>query len=202
MIDVANAPAMRDAFINPSKGRFECPYWFFQHLDSDGRLVVASPGGRLEKIDALDVMNVIPRPAIRVMAMPVSTFHARLSMSPAERARSLGPACYQPACVRAAQAGRAGFSYYVWFDRPELNELPSFIAPLMDGEHARLRPITSRRNMPVSNSASSSNWSADSVAAGIEKAHAKKAGSFIAAAIQAKSKMVTKLAAVDAALQP
>lgn len=202
LLEVANAPQMREAFIHPDKGRFECPYWYFQHMDSDGRLVVASPGGRLEAIDALEVMNVIPRPTIRVMAMPVSTFHERMRMSHAERARTLRPDCYQPACVRAAQRGPSGFSYYVWFDRPEWNVRPSFAAPLMDGERARLLPLTSRRNMPVSNSASPSNWSSDAAAEGIEKLHAKKASAFIAAAIKSKSRTISKLAALDAAIQP
>lgn len=202
LIEVASAPAMREAFTHPGKGRFECPYWFFQHLDSDGRLVVSSPGGRLETIDALDVMNVIPRPTIRVMAMPASTFLERIHMSHAELARTLSPDCYEPACVRAAQRGTSGFSYYVWFDRPELNDRPAFAAPLMDGERARLLPLTLRRNMPVSNAASSSNWSADSASEGIEKVHAKKASAFIAAALQSKSRTITKLAALDAALQP
>jgi hypothetical protein len=200
MVEIADRSTLREAFIEPRKGLFECPYWFFQRVHADGRLVVASPGGGLENVDAIDVMNIIPTEPIRVMAMPSQIFIKRLGLSHQERYDTRGPECFRPAYVMAAQRDRfGGFDYNVWFEAHEFNVSSTYTAPLLDGERERLKPLTTRRNMPVRNLSTSANWSSDTKAQGIERTHAKKAKSFVAAAMQGKSRMVARHCGLDAA---
>lgn len=202
LVEVASRTVMREAFLNPSSGRFECPYWFFQHLDADGTLVVAGPGGHEAKLSAIDVMNLIPRGPVKVMAMPLATFMQRLSLDPVVLHKTLTADCYEPASVMAARRERRGdFSYTVWFDRAELNTSTTFTAPLMDGEARRIKPLTRRANMPVRNMTSPSSWSADNAAALIGRVHSRKATAFFDAALRHNAVMTSRLAALDAAIQ-
>lgn len=201
LIEVASPPVMREAFRSPSSGRFECPYWFFQYVDADGMLVVAAAGGRQAKIDAIDVMNVIPMQPVRVMAMPSETWLQRLSMDHGARRKAPAADCYEPASVMSARRERTGtFSYCVWFDRTELNTSPGCLAPLMDGEHRRIEQLTRRARMPVDNMKSPSYWSADNAAAAISRLHAKKAAAFFDSALKHNSRRTSKLAGLDAAV--
>lgn len=198
LVEVADKRALREAHIGPAKDVYQCPYWFFQHVHADGRLVVASPGGGRENIDAVDVMNIIPTEPMRVMAMPRCIFESRLrDTSPTKYQRQV-PEHYHPACVMGAQRDRwGGFNYHVWFDDPDFNVSGTYTAPLLDADRARIKPLTSRRTMPVSNFRSSANWSAGTKASQIADFHAKKAADFVAASLKGEQRKLAKLCSLD-----
>lgn len=201
-VEIADKRALREARIQPSRGVIDQPYWFFMHVHADGKLAVSTPGGCRENIDATDVMNIIaPTVQIRAMAMPRPIFQDRSRRLQTGRRDPPGPECYHPGWVIAAYRDRWGrFDYNVWFDNPDFNVSSTYAAPLMDGEHGRLKPLTTRRNMPVSTRYSPANWSADSAALAIEAAHAKKAKLLVRAALQGDVRTTSRLASLDARL--
>lgn len=178
LLEVASTRVIREAtqWSRMHGGAAEQPYWFFQGLRHDGLLMIASPGGHSEAIEALDVMNVIPMEPIRVLAMPPRRFALARTLKPGS------PELYAPACVLNAVRTRYDFEYRVLFDDDSLNESSSWLAPLAAGERARLAPLTRRTRMPVS-SMSSANWSADGYPNKIERRHVKACRLFFSKAL-------------------
>lgn len=180
LLEVASKRVSREAtqWSRMHGGPAEQPYWFFQGLRHDGLLMISSPGGHAEALQAQDVMNIIPMEPIRVLAMPPSRFALARKLSPGS------PELYAPACVVNAIRTRYSFEYRVLFDDDSLNESSSWIAPLAAGERARLAPLTRRTRMPVS-SMSSSNWSADGEIKKITRANQKACSAFFSKALSA-----------------
>lgn len=198
-VEVSDKTAIRESRIASSNGFTDLPYWYFQHIHTNGSMVVSTSGGCRSNIDAMDVMNILPSKPIRVMAMPSSVFIMRLSLHYPECTTAPTLDCYHPAYVMRAQRDAWGnFDYNVWFENPDLNTNSKFAAPLMDGERQRLKSLTKRCNMPVRNLSATSNWSEDSQARKIERQHAKHAKAFIAAALQGNAKIKTRMASLDA----
>lgn len=62
LVEISSKDVIKEAryFSRMNMGAsIDTPYWFFQRIDSDGAIVVASPSGYTEKIDATDISNVI-----------------------------------------------------------------------------------------------------------------------------------------------
>lgn len=179
LVEVASRRLIREAaqWARMHSTPVEQPYWFYQGLHTDGSLLVAAPSGHTERIDALDVMAIIPAEPIRTKAMPPVHF---LEWQKAQRsgARAVPHELYAPGSVLGATRDRWGrFEYRVLFDDPALNTSSTWLAPLPDDERKQLYALTKRTRMPVS-SKSASNWSADSEAKKIERRNRKACSAF------------------------
>ncbi|WP_087864233.1 hypothetical protein [Comamonas thiooxydans] len=155
----------------------EQPFWFYQGLHPDGSLLVASPSGHIERIDALDVMSIIPTEPIRTKAMPPARFLEWQKARPG-CAQARPSDLYEPGVVLGATADNRGrFEYRVLFDDPALNTSATWLAPLPDEERIKLSSLTKRTRMPVSGK-SGANWSADAESKKIERRSRKACGAF------------------------
>lgn len=196
LVEISSKDVIKEAryFSRMNMGAsIDTPYWFFQRIDSDGAIVVASPSGYTEKIDATDISNVIRTDQIRTMAMPAAKLRRKLG------ARCVAEDLYAPASIVSAMRDRWGrFEYRVWFDEAELNESETYFAPLADGEKNRLHPLTVRTRMPVMCAKGAAPWSSDRASRKIAVKHQKLANDFIAAVLGGNRRTVTRLASLDA----
>lgn len=121
----------------------ELPFWYFQRVDKDGRLELASPGGRLVRVQPNDVCDVRRAEPVLVQAMPKSVFMERSRIPVAERQGAVPPSCYAPAHVLRVVKDRWNRvdMVFVRFVDPGLNVDEPWAAPLKDGERMRLQGI-------------------------------------------------------------
>lgn len=160
----------------------EQPYWFFQYVQ-DGMLVISTPGGHAECVDPLEVSNIIPAEPVRVMAMPPCRWGDWSKRTRATSTQDALAELVAPASVIAALRDRWGrFEYRVRFDEPALNTSSSWLAPMLQSERDRLKPITKRTRMPVV-SQSSASWSVTGQPKTIERQYAKACNAFFARAL-------------------
>ena len=146
--------------------RHELPFWFFQRLTSSGLIEVRSPSGSSIEIPPSDVCDVITGKPVAVMAMPQCVFLERLKLP---YRNSPEPKCYAPAHVLYAQRSKYGCSFVVSFQDAKLDSSScSFFSPLAAGEAERIRPLTTRRIMPIQEWRSTAPWSADAGRAAAE----------------------------------
>lgn len=196
LVEVSSKAVIREALAFSRQGpnrALETPYWFFQRIHESGALVVASPSGSVQCIEATDISHIIKQEPIRTMAMPAAQLRKKLgtTFSSAD--------LFAAASVVSAMRDRWGrFEYRVWFDDPGLNESHTFFAPLASGERNRLMPLTRRTRMPVAFGRGAASWSADAESRKIVSRHQKKAAEFIAAALGGNRRTVARLAALDA----
>lgn len=184
LVEVATKRLLREAasWSRMNSAPLEQPYWFYQGMHKDGKLIVASPGGSTELIDALDVMNIIPMEPIRTRAMSPRHYIEWDGMN--RRGIRIPPdALYSPCSVLGAIKVRYGrFDYFVAFDDPSLNTSSTWQAPIPDEERARLLSLTRRTRMPV-RSSSSAGWSSDSEVQKIERTAQRECRGFFSQAL-------------------
>ncbi len=198
LLEIADKRALRDASIGPGDDGLAFPYWFFQY-EEDGELIVASPGGTRSRVSPQDVAGIVRTDPIRVLAMPRSVFADRLRLPLAARNGKPDLTNFHPASVLRAQRDRWGhFDYWVRFDEPRFNESDTFIAPLLDEERARIKPLTNRRCMPVRSHTGFSAWSCDAKAKTAQHRDAKHMRALITAALEGNWAKAARLSERDA----
>jgi len=143
----------------------DLPYWYFQFVDCDGLLYVRAPNGYSNRIDPLDVCDVVRAEPIEVSAMPVARFLDWLRLPCSQRTHQ-DPAYYAPARVLAVQKDRWGRvdQVYVRFKDTALNHQnvgTTYAAPVLNADRERLRSLARRTRMPVMSPARAGNYSAE-----------------------------------------
>lgn len=163
-LQVASRRVLAEARIGTTVGG-PPPFWYFQYVRTDGLLSVRSPSGYEDAVSPLDVCDVRQGEPVVVQAMPRSVFLERLRLPLAQRQNAPDPACYAPAHVMWAHRSRHGHvDAVVRFVDDALNEgdrWKTWLAPLTDSEHNRLRKVARRSRMPVMARTASGSWSAD-----------------------------------------
>lgn len=172
----------------------ELPYYYFHRVVGE-QFEVRSPGGYMDRIDPLEVCDVVPGQPVLVDAMPRSVFVNRLKLSVTERNHPAGPECYAPAYVLHATKNRWGqVEVGVWFVDDALNDANIWTAPLARDERNRIESLVRRTVMPVLSRASAS-YSADHGLAHAEKFAARISSLLITAGLGGDTVAVAKLAA-------
>jgi hypothetical protein len=132
----------------------DLPFWFIQRVMPCGQLEVATTSGYVTSVSVLDVCDIRREPAaIKVKAMPRSTFLRRLSARCGQPLSSPGPDDYADAYVLRVVLDRwqRVDSCYVQFVDDALNSgAATFSAPLAAGEAARLLSLARQGLFPVS----------------------------------------------------
>lgn len=141
----------------------EPPYFYFQHITSDGNLKVSSPGGYLTTVSPVDVCNIIHGEPIIVRAMPRSVFMARQRLSLRERQQAPGDECYENAYVMRVEKDRWNRvdRVFVSFVDPSLNQGEPGACPIHQDDRRALEAKARRTTMPVMSGSRASGYSAD-----------------------------------------
>lgn len=163
----------------------EYPYWFFQCVDTEGRLVLRSPGGYMEKVDPLDVCDIQAGNPLRVRAMPRTLFLERLSRPVTKPGvQFYVDADFYWATVMFVSKDKWGRvdRVHVLFDDDRFNDderWPTFSVPVLDEDRRMLNMRARRTILPVIGARCAAGFSADHGLAAAERKHAREVRGFI-----------------------